>query len=54
VENEGVLCKKEYIFYKWEMMLTGNLRKECYILAHTANELFLKSGKEEDGRPGFI
>lgn len=52
--NEGVLCKNEYSFYNWEMMPVGNLREECYSLARADNELFLKSGREEDGDPWFI
>lgn len=35
-------------------MPARNLREECYSLARTDNENFLKSGREDNGRPGFI
>jgi len=54
LENEGVLYKNDYNFYNLEMMRVGNLREECYSLARVDNEFFLKSGREENGGPGFI
>jgi len=60
LENEGVLCKNDYSFYKWELTPAGNLREECHSLAQADNEIYLKtrerqlSGNEEDGEIGFI